>query len=149
MIPSLNGFLDLGRGEKPADRYSRMSKCIVVEDDPFWAGEIIGALTDAGVEIYFASDGTKALEMARSHPDAGMILDIVLPDIDGVEVLQKAQAVGSSDARACCDGRWTTGPGFLSESRKDVRCEGSARQTLHANSTDGQLVGTRRVRANL
>lgn len=64
-------------------------KCIVVDDDPFWASEIGTALSEASIEVIYASDGRQALTMAGLHPDASMVLDIILPEIDGVEVLQQ------------------------------------------------------------
>lgn len=66
-----------------------MSKCIVVDDDPFWAAEIGAALSAASIEVIYASDGRQALTMASLHPDASMVLDIILPEVDGVEVLQQ------------------------------------------------------------
>lgn len=70
-----------------------MSKCIVVEDDPFWSAEIGAALTQANVTVISVSDGRQALNMARRHPDASMVLDIILPEMDGVEVLQQLSLI--------------------------------------------------------
>ncbi len=70
-----------------------LSKCIVVDDDPFWAAEIGSALSEARIEVIYASDGNQALEMAGLHPGATMVLDIILPEVDGVEVLLRLQNV--------------------------------------------------------
>ena len=73
-----------------------MSKCIVVDDDPFWSAEIGSALTQANVEVISVSDGRQALAMARLHPGASMVLDIILPEMDGVEVLQQLARIAPS-----------------------------------------------------
>lgn len=68
-----------------------MKQCIVVEDDPFWAGEIRRMLEGEAIEVLCASTGLEALELAAAHPAAAIILDIILPDIDGLKVLERLQ----------------------------------------------------------
>lgn len=68
-----------------------MKQCIVAEDDPFWAAEIRRMLEGEAVEVFCASTGLKALELAAAHPAAAIILDIILPDIDGLKVLESLQ----------------------------------------------------------
>lgn len=70
-----------------------MPRCIVVEDDPFWSAEISAVLAQIDVEILSAQDGREALALAGRYPDASMVLDIILPEIDGIEVLQKLPQV--------------------------------------------------------
>lgn len=67
-------------------------------------------LRDAGFEALPASDGEEALDVAAvQHPDAA-IIDLVLPDLDGVEVCRRLRewsqmpiivlsAVGDEDAK--------------------------------------------------
>lgn len=66
-------------------------KCIVVEDDPFWMAEICSGLKENGVVVLTASTAQEASRQLKAHPDAGMILDIILPDRDGLEVLREAR----------------------------------------------------------
>lgn len=68
-----------------------MKQCIVVEDDPFWSAEICRMLGGEAVEVFCASTGLQALELAADHPEASIILDIILPDIDGLKVLERLQ----------------------------------------------------------
>lgn len=67
-------------------------KCIVAEDDPFWSAEICQALTAEGVHAIAAPDGAEALRLLKRHPDSGLVLDIILPDRDGLEVLRDARS---------------------------------------------------------
>ena len=68
--------------------HGRRMKCILVEDDPFWVAEISAILADDDVELLVARDGRAALKLVKAHPDAAMVLDMILPEVDGVQVLQ-------------------------------------------------------------
>ena len=70
-----------------------MDKCIVVEDDAFWLSEITAILAQVGVQALPAVDGAEALALARAHPDASMILDVILPEIDGIKVLLELKSI--------------------------------------------------------
>lgn len=91
---------------------SILSKCIVVEDDPFWLEEISAALLQADVQILNAQDGRQALELASRHPDATMVLDIIMPDVDGVEVLKKLPDVAPLMPVLAVTGGGRLGAGF-------------------------------------
>ncbi|HAV50867.1 MAG TPA: hypothetical protein DCX75_12495, partial [Brevundimonas sp.] len=94
--------------------YSRhvLSKCIVVEDDPFWSAEISAALSHANVQILNAQDGRQALDLASRYPDASMVLDLILPEVDGVEVLQKLSEVAPLMRVLAVTGGGRLGAGF-------------------------------------
>lgn len=89
-----------------------MAKCIVVDDDPFWFAEIFAVLSQADVEVLNAQDGRQALELAGRHPDASMVLDIILPEVDGVEVLQKLPQVAPDMRVLAVTGGGRLGAGF-------------------------------------
>ncbi len=64
------------------------SRVLVVEDDHEIAELIRMLLTEKGHEVSVAYTGTEALRVAReSHPDL-IALDLMLPDINGMEILQ-------------------------------------------------------------
>ena len=75
-----------------------MSKTIlVVEDSPTETKLILSTLTPKGYNIVTASDGEQALEQAaRHHPDV-VLLDIVLPKLNGYQV---CRAIKSSTESA-------------------------------------------------
>lgn len=62
------------------------SKILVVEDEPVLLETLEYNLTRQGYAVLTANDGRKALQMARAeHPDM-IILDLMLPGLDGIEV---------------------------------------------------------------
>jgi two-component system KDP operon response regulator KdpE len=46
-------------------------------------------LRDAGFEVVATANGEEALDAAAVHPPAAAIIDLILPDIDGVEVCRR------------------------------------------------------------
>jgi two-component system, OmpR family, response regulator len=65
-----------------------MTKVLLIEDDSETAEEITAELTDRGFEVEWAADGIGGLDKARSlQPDA-MIVDRLLPGMDGLTVIE-------------------------------------------------------------
>src|SRR6476619_1302766 len=65
---------------------------LVVEDDSA-LNELVGAYVQlAGFEYRAALDGTSALALARASIPRLIVLDIMLPDIDGFEVCRRLKA---------------------------------------------------------
>lgn len=67
---------------------------LLVEDDPTMQATLHRALTRRGMEVTAAGDGRSALsQWAARQPDA-VILDLTLPGLDGLQVLQQARSRG-------------------------------------------------------
>lgn len=64
-------------------------KVIVVEDDLSAASTISSILSRIGYEAIVARNGHDALRLARQVDPVAMTLDIIMPEMDGWEVLQK------------------------------------------------------------
>lgn len=72
-----------------------MTRVLVVEDDPTVA-EVVGEyLRRAGFEVDFASDGHAALTAATPELPDLVVLDLMLPGIDGLEVCRRLRRRGS------------------------------------------------------
>ena len=69
--------------------HQRTSRVLVVEDDPNAYELIASALGSAGYMSIRARHGDEALRMARESMPAAVTLDLVLPGVDGWEVLKK------------------------------------------------------------
>jgi two-component system OmpR family response regulator len=62
---------------------------LVVEDDPETAGQIFESLTANGYQVDIAVTGNEALKRGRSESYAVMTIDRMLPDLDGIAVMQQ------------------------------------------------------------
>jgi two-component system OmpR family response regulator len=70
-------------------------RVLVVDDEPSLTDLLSMALKYEGWDIRTAPDGQKALAAAREFRPDAVVLDIMLPDIDGLKVLQRLRADGS------------------------------------------------------
>jgi two-component system phosphate regulon response regulator PhoB len=63
-----------------------MERVLIVDDDPDIVRLVSYNLTHAGYEVQTAPTGRKALELIQQHPPDLIVLDLMLPDVDGMEV---------------------------------------------------------------
>ena len=63
-----------------------MSKILIVDDESDLLEIMSAWLQDHGYEIVTAADGPSALEMAKKHHPELVILDLMLPKMDGYKV---------------------------------------------------------------
>jgi two-component system chemotaxis response regulator CheY len=64
-----------------------MPKILIVDDASFIRLKMRQILTEAGYEVVEAANGQKAVEQFCSeHPD-GILMDITMPEMDGLEAL--------------------------------------------------------------
>src|SRR3954451_20706570 len=75
-------------GEKPGGRV------LVVEDDPHIRELVVLHLGLEGLQTVSAADGTEGLRAARSEPFDLIILDVMLPCLDGITVLRAIRREG-------------------------------------------------------
>ncbi len=67
-------------------------RLLVVEDDPSVGGQVVRGLRAAGFEVELATDGNRALEcLDRSVYDL-MVLDMMLPGVHGLAILERTRA---------------------------------------------------------
>jgi two-component system, OmpR family, response regulator len=64
-------------------------RLLVVEDDPDLNRQLVTALTDAGYAVDAAKDGEEGHYLGETEPYDAVILDLGLPVLDGVSVLEK------------------------------------------------------------
>lgn len=66
-----------------------MSRILIVEDDPVIRSAYVVVLEAEGHEVTQAEDGAKALESINSADFDLILLDILLPNMSGLEFLRK------------------------------------------------------------
>jgi two-component system alkaline phosphatase synthesis response regulator PhoP len=64
-------------------------KILVVDDESTIVNTVRAYLEPEGYTVYTASDGTSALKAARAFAPDLIVLDIMLPGMDGIEVLRR------------------------------------------------------------
>ena len=74
-------------------------RVLVVDDEPSLAELLASVLRYEGWEIRTAGDGASAVRTAREFRPDAVVLDIMLPDFDGLEVLRRVRA---GHPRTCC-----------------------------------------------
>ena len=69
-------------------------RLLVVEDDPDLNRQLVTALTDAGYAVDTASDGEEGHYLGETEPYDAVILDLGLPVMDGVSILESWRREG-------------------------------------------------------
>jgi DNA-binding response OmpR family regulator len=65
---------------------------LLAEDEPNIVESLTFLLKRAGFKIKVASDGRQALDTALEKQPAVLVLDLMLPELDGYEVLRRLRA---------------------------------------------------------
>jgi two-component system OmpR family response regulator len=71
---------------------SEASRILVVDDEPAVAEVLLDFLAEAGYTVDVALTGRDALTLIERTPPDVVLLDIRMPDMDGVEVLRRIRA---------------------------------------------------------
>lgn len=64
---------------------------LVVEDEPALADAVVARLAAAGYDTVHAGDGPGAVAAVRDHRPDAVVLDVMLPGFDGLEVCRRIQ----------------------------------------------------------
>src|SRR2546425_3466419 len=67
-------------------------RILVVEDDPTVSEVVTRYLDREGYEVETVADGNVAVDRARARPPDLMILDLMLPGLDGLEVFRRLRS---------------------------------------------------------
>jgi two-component system OmpR family response regulator len=70
-------------------------RVLVIEDDPGVAGFVVGGLREAGHVVDHAADGRDGLHQAGAGSYDVLVVDRMLPGLDGLEILRQLRAAGN------------------------------------------------------
>lgn len=73
-------------------------RVLLAEDEPNIVESLRFMLERAGFDVLVETDGRRALEAARKDTPDVMILDVMLPELDGFEVLRQLRTDGRSQS---------------------------------------------------
>jgi two-component system response regulator MprA len=71
-----------------------MGHILVVDDEPAVRRALERALRLDSYEVELAEDGEQALDRLSAHPADAVVLDVMMPGIDGIEVCRRMRAAG-------------------------------------------------------
>jgi two-component system OmpR family response regulator len=69
-------------------------RLLIAEDEPELAGQLKDAMTQAGYAVDVAGDGEDALHLGSTEPYDAVVLDLGLPVMDGIKVLESWRSAG-------------------------------------------------------
>ena len=70
-------------------------RILVIEDDPETAVQLVDFLETRGYATDLAADGNEGLRLAQSAPYAVIVIDRMLPGIDGIAVIRRLREAGT------------------------------------------------------
>lgn len=82
------------RGDDHAQDYARGLRVLSVEDNPFGRVVLNAVLTELGHQAEFVGRGEDALNRLRQGDFDAVLMDMVLPGIDGIEAIRRIRALG-------------------------------------------------------
>ncbi|MFA6536643.1 MAG: response regulator [Candidatus Paceibacterota bacterium] len=74
------------------------AKVLIIEDDKFFIDLLAKRLSQAGFAVLFANDGKSGIAIIKTEKPAVVLLDVLLPETDGFEVLSQIKADESTKA---------------------------------------------------
>jgi two-component system, OmpR family, response regulator len=77
-----------------ARRNEAMAKLLLIEDDKETADEVRAELTGRGFDVDWAADGIEGLDKARSGEAEALIVDRLLPGMDGLTIIEAVRQEG-------------------------------------------------------
>ncbi|HVV11912.1 response regulator transcription factor [Amycolatopsis sp.] len=75
-------------------RAERQARLLVVDDEPNMVELLAASLRFAGFEVTTAPDGTAAIAEARRHRPDLLVLDVMMPGLDGFDVVRRLRSEG-------------------------------------------------------
>ena len=78
-----------------AGRYWWRMRVLLVEDYQPLARSVAQGLREAGYAVDVAGDGEEGLALSQANPYDALVLDLMVPKVDGITILRRLRAAGS------------------------------------------------------
>lgn len=136
-------------------------KVLIVDDEPRNVRLLEAIVSPMGVEVYTAFNGTQALEMVTSVSPDVILLDIIMPGMDGIEVCRqlkgknKTQNIPVVFVTALADVKnhaaavEAGGIGFITKPVQDILVEASVKNAIRMKQLSDEVEELMRHRASL
>ncbi|MCM2674190.1 response regulator [Alkalicoccobacillus plakortidis] len=70
-----------------------MKKVLVADDEEVLRMLITDTLEDLDLDVYEATDGKEALDLIQEHDFDLLVLDYMMPEMTGIEVIEKVRTI--------------------------------------------------------
>ena len=74
----------------------------MVDDDPDVRTSVARGLRHSGFDVRVAATGKEALRLLSNETHDALVLDVQMPELDGVAVVTALRALGNDIPFACC-----------------------------------------------
>lgn len=71
---------------------SKKKRILVVDDEPDFCSIVQGQLEKEGFAVELAYDGVQGLEKVQANPPDAIVLDVMMPEMDGYEMCNKLKS---------------------------------------------------------
>ena len=71
---------------------SEKKRILVVDDEPDFCAIVQGQLEKEGFAVELAYDGVQGLEKVQTNPPDAIVLDVMMPEMDGYEMCNKLKS---------------------------------------------------------
>jgi two-component system alkaline phosphatase synthesis response regulator PhoP len=71
---------------------SEKKRILVVDDEPDFCAIVQGQLEKEGFAVELAYDGVQGLEKVQANPPDAIVLDVMMPEMDGYELCNKLKS---------------------------------------------------------
>lgn len=92
---------------------------LIVDDDPVLCKMLRALLEQAGYEVFEAANGRQGMRSFTTHPTDMVLTDIVMPDVEGIELIMTLRRQNASlPILAMSGGNSGMGPDYLEMAEK-------------------------------
>ena len=89
---------DAGQVEIAVKIHTRHRTCLVIDDNQAFVELLERYVADYGVRIVMANNGPKGIELAQQLQPNAIILDVMIPEMDGWQILQRLHSTPATRA---------------------------------------------------
>jgi two-component system alkaline phosphatase synthesis response regulator PhoP len=107
---------------------SEKRRILVVDDEPDFCSIVQGQLEKEGFEVELAYNGIEGLEKVQANPPDAIVLDVMMPEMDGYEVCKKLKADDKCCNMHVTSTRYTHRDGMATEADDYIAKPASAEQ---------------------
>ena len=92
LVPSQGHQLPIRSPHFLTKDHGAMRRILITDDSQFQRKTLSAIIQKAGYEVETATNGREALAQIEANPPDCLILDMLMPEIDGIQVLETLQA---------------------------------------------------------